>query len=94
MADKSLRKTIKSLMTNIRKHENVLSDECQKQARQHHEHELKVFKEQLKLAEQEAGKRGLMGAGFAENISEEEAEKRTRSFFDWIDPFLFPGTAY
>jgi len=94
MANKSLRKTIKSLMKQIEKHEKAVADECQKQAKQHHEHELRVFKEQLKLAEQEVAKRGLVGAGFAESISEDEAEKRTGSWFDWIDPFLFPGTAY
>jgi hypothetical protein len=94
MANKSLRKTIKSLMMQIEKHEKAVADECQKQAKQHPEHELRVFKEQLKLAEQDAAKRGLVGAGFAESISDDEAERRTGSWFDWLDPFLFPGTAY
>lgn len=94
MANKSLLKTIKSLLKQIEKHEKSLADECQKQAKQHHEHELRLFREQLSLAEQEAAKRGLMGAGFAEAISEDEAGSRINSWFDWIDPFLFPGTAY
>ncbi len=29
-----------------------------------------------------------------EEISEEEAERRTSSWFDWIDPFLSPSYAY
>jgi hypothetical protein len=59
---------------------------------------LRVFREKLKIVEEEAMKRGIMGAGvvgsFAEDISEEEAEERTSSFFDWIDPNLGVGMAY
>jgi hypothetical protein len=94
MANRSLFKTIKNLLKQIEKHENKLYDECQKQAKQHHEHELRVLREQLRLAEQEAAKRGIMGAGFAEIMTEDEAEERTNSRFDWIDPFLFPSMAY
>lgn len=57
-----------------------------------------IFREQLELAQKEAAKRGItIGTGtsaFAEDITEEEAEKRTSSWFDWIDPFLLPGNAY
>ena len=94
MANRSLLKTLKSLRKLIESHEKSLVDECQKQAKQHHEHELRLFREQLSLAEQEAARRGLMGAGFAEAMSEDEAGNRTNSWFDWVDPFLFPGKAY
>ena len=88
MANKSLLKTIKSLEKLIQEHEKALVDECQKQAQQHHEHELRLFREQLSLAQQEASKRGLLGAGlFAEDMTEEEADRRTDSWFTWIDPF-------
>lgn len=98
MANKSLEQTIKTLNKLIEKHEKALVDECQKEARKHHEHELKVFREQLELAEKEAAKIGIaLGAGttgFSEDISEEDAVKRTSSGFDWIDPFLLPRMAY
>jgi len=94
MANKSLMKTIKSLLKQIEKHEKSIADECQKQAKHHHEHELNLFREQLNLAEREAAKRGLMGAGAAESISPDTADSRTDSWFDWIDPFLAPGKAY
>ena len=97
MANRSLMKTIKSLEKQIAKHEKALSEPCQSQAKKHHEHELKVFREQLELASEEARRRGLLtagSAGFAEDISEEEAEQATSSWFDWIDPFLMPGMAY
>jgi hypothetical protein len=61
MADKSLKKTIKSLEKQIIKHKNAIDDPAQKLAKQHHEHEIKVFEEQLDLAKKEATKRGLIG---------------------------------
>jgi ABC-type Fe3+-citrate transport system substrate-binding protein len=61
MADKSTRKTIKSLEKKIAKHEKSLADPAQKLSKKHHEHELRVFKEQHKLATKEASKRGLIG---------------------------------
>ncbi|OQX04119.1 MAG: hypothetical protein BWK80_54270 [Desulfobacteraceae bacterium IS3] len=97
MADKGIKKTIKSLKKQIAEHEQSLSDPAQEMAKKHHEHEMRVFKEQLKLAEEEAAKRGILGAGlpcFSENITEEEAEDRTSSPFDWIDPFWSPDYAY
>ena len=94
MADRSLKKTIKSLEKNIAKHEKALIDQCQKEARKHHEHELRLFREQLDLAQKEAAKRGLLAAGavgtglFAEDISEEEADKRTGGWIlELLDPF-------
>ena len=42
MANKSLRKTLKSLEKNIAKHENALKDPAQELAKKHHEHELRV----------------------------------------------------
>ena len=60
MADKSLRKTLKSLEKNIAEHEEALKDPVQKLAQKHHEHELRVFKEQHRLALEEADKRGLI----------------------------------
>jgi len=94
-SNKELQKAIKSLTKNIEKHEA-------KSCSSHHEHEIRVFEEQLRLAKEEAKRRGLMaigganlgGSDFYENISEEEAEKRTKSWFDWLDPFWSPGYAY
>lgn len=94
MANKSLSRTIKSLIKNIENHERAIADECQKLSKKHHEHELRLFKEQLRLAEQEAARRGLFSAGFAEAISDEEVEERTSGWFDYVDPFLFPGVAF
>jgi hypothetical protein len=59
MADKSVRKTIRSLEKKILKHEEALKDPAQQLAKRHHEHELRVFKEQQKLAKEEAARRGL-----------------------------------
>ena len=97
MGNKSLRRTKRSLMKRIAEHEKKLADPCQELARKHHKHELRVLREQLKHAEKEASKRGLMGAGaagsFAEDMTQEEAEEAADSWFDWFDPFL-PGYAY
>ena len=95
--DKGIRSAIRNFQRKIAKHKEALTDSKQCRDIPHHEHELRVFKEQLKLAEREAAKRGLLGTGassFAEDITEEEAEKRTGSLFDWVDPFLSPGYAY
>jgi hypothetical protein len=99
MTNRSLKKTIRSLQKRIGRHEQALSDPCEAQAAKHHEHELRIFREQLDLAQKEARKRGLFAVGggvspFAEDITEEEAESRTSSWFDWIDPFWSPGYAY
>jgi hypothetical protein len=61
MADKSIRKTLKSLEKRIAKHEEALKDPAQELAKKHHEHELRVFKEQHQLAKKEASRRGLIG---------------------------------
>jgi hypothetical protein len=61
MADSSLRKTLKSLEKNIAKHEEALKDPAQDLAKKHHEHELKVFKEQQRLASEETARRGILG---------------------------------
>jgi len=52
MADKGLKKTIKSLTKRIVEHEA-------KTPSSHHQHEIKVFKAQLELAKKELEKRGL-----------------------------------
>ncbi|MBF0550837.1 MAG: RHS repeat-associated core domain-containing protein [Deltaproteobacteria bacterium] len=94
LANKQVLKAIRTLLKRIREHEEALVDESQMRDILHHEHELCIFREQLRLAEEEAAKRGLMGAGFVEAMSEDEADEKTDSWFDSIDPFAFPGTAY
>jgi RHS repeat-associated protein len=102
MTDKAIRRTIRSLRRRIAEHEQKLGNPGLAQSQRHYEHEIRVFNEQLKLAELEAARRGIVVGGgaamldpellgtpveFAESISEEEAERRTRSWFDWLDPF-------
>jgi rubrerythrin len=99
MTDKSLRKTIKSLEKQIEKHEAKIADWCEKQAMKHHRHEVDVFTNQLKLAQEEATRRGLFGTGavFAEDITEEQAQRNTGGlmweFLDIIGGFL-GGSSY
>jgi hypothetical protein len=92
MSEKGLKKAIKSLEKQIIKHEKALFDPCQKIATKHHEHELRVLREQLKLAQEELVKRGLpaalAAAPFAEDITEEEAERRTGG---WLIDLLLGG---
>ena len=105
---KQLKKAIKSLEKQIEKHKNKLADISQQQSKQHHEHEIKVFQEQLRLAEEEAAKRNITNTSAAiavagavqgnattceEDVSQEEAEGRTGSWIDWIDPDPL-GTEY
>ncbi len=95
--NKGLRSAMKKIRKNIAEHKKAVADPCQKLAKKHHEHELRVFKEKLKIVEKEAAKRGLLGVGvatpFAEDITTEEAEARTDNWFDWLDPFM-PSMAY
>ena len=91
-SEKGLRKAIKRFEKKIIKHEKALLDPCQKLATKHHEHELRVLREELKLAQEELAKRGLPAAlaagSFAEDITEEEAERRTGG---WLIDLLFGG---
>lgn len=95
MANKSLKRTIRSLEKQIAKHES-------KNPSKHHKHELRIFEEQLKLAKGEAKRRGLSalsgiglaGSGKCENMSQEEAEEMTENWFDWFDPFGSSDYAY
>ena len=64
MADRSLGKTIRSLEGRIQEHLRALADASQQLAAQHHEHELRIFRQQLELARGEALRRGLkFGSG-------------------------------
>ena len=96
--EKGLKSAIKKLRKNIVEHEATLADPAQKLAIKHHEHELRIFREKLKIVEDEIAKRGLLNVGgigmFAEAISEEDADEATSSWFDWIDPNLGVGCAY
>ena len=96
--NKALKRAMRKFRKNIADHEGAILDPCQKLAKQHHEHELRIFEAQLKIIEGEAAKRGLLTAGagitFAEDMTAEEAEENTSSWFDWFDPWLAPGTAY
>lgn len=65
MEDKSVRKTIKSLEKQIAKHAESLRDPNQIRSIPHHQQELKVFKEQLELAKQEAAMRGVSATSAA-----------------------------
>jgi len=94
MENKSVMKTMKSLEKNIVEHEAALKDPSQALSVSHHEHELRLFRAQLDLAQGEAARRGLLGAGFAEGISSGEASGRTDNWFDWFDPNFGVGYAY
>ncbi len=100
MSNKSLLRTIKSLNKQIEKHERKLADKCQTQARRHHQHEIDVFKNQLRLTEEEAARRRLLGMGLpSELITEEQAQRNTGGWLlDLLDPignFLWgAGYAY
>ena len=64
MADRSIRRTVRSLERNIQEHLAKLADASQTLASRHHEHELRVLREQLELAEREALRRGIkIGSG-------------------------------
>jgi RHS repeat-associated protein len=99
--NKGLRSALKKIRKNIAQHEEALLDPAQELAKKHHEHELRVFKEKLRIVGEEAAKRGLQGGAcmsgtevIAEDITEEEAEARTDNWFDWIDPFIGVRHAY
>jgi len=64
MADRSVRSAIKNLGKRIEEHVRSLNDPVQQLAKQHHDHELRVLREQLSLARQEALRRSLkIGSG-------------------------------
>lgn len=48
-ANKGIKSALKKIRKNIAEHEEALADPCQKLAKQHHEHELRVFREKLKI---------------------------------------------
>jgi hypothetical protein len=71
MGSKSLMKTIRSLEKVILKHEKPLNPQDVKK----YAHEKRVAEEQLRLAKEEAVRKGLLGVGVIEKIT--PADKQT-----------------
>lgn len=85
MADRGLRRTIRSLQKNIEEHITKLNDPRQYLSIKHHEHELRVFREQLKIALKEATRRGIKIGGvlglllFPDDANASELEELKRA---------------